>query len=303
MSTPPNTDAIIFYDNYQAPLTAGSYRFVLQQTVNLERDEARHYYQDLRFEVLAPRYSIESDEIQAYFPPNGGVADYTSVRPQLVLLSRNLPWERTLSPQREPWLALLVLSDQDVADGKVVLTNGNVADLKPHRPDDLPGDDETLGTWWRPDGIDAVLLPRFKRTEDANTPVRLLDLDLKLFRKFCPTRKELPLLAHIRHVDTKDKVPLEMVADGEFSVLVANRFPSPGTNTIHLISLEGWNELLDSDPNQQQPASRVRLITLCSWTFVNDNTGRDTFGGLMQQLKKNAAVFSIALPGTSGHAH
>lgn len=301
MSTPP--DAMIFYDNYEAPLGAGSYRFVLQQTVNVEGDGDRHYYQDQRFEIVGPRYTIDSEEIQAYFPPNGGVADYTNVLPHLVLLARNLPWERVLSAQREPWLALLVLSDQDLADGKVVFTNGTVADLAPGRPDDLPANDELPGPWFRRDAIDAVLLPKFKRTEDANTPVRLLDLDLKLFRKLCPTRKELPLLAHIRHVNTADKVPLEMVADGEFSVLVANRFPAPGTNTIHLISLEGWNELLDADPNQQQPASRVRLITLGSWTFVNDKTGRDTFGGLMQQLKKNAAVFSVALPGTSGHAH
>jgi hypothetical protein len=301
MSTQLQTDAVIFYDSYEAPLTAGSYRFVLQQTVKLEGDEDRHYYQDQRFELLAPRYSIDGDEIQAYFPPNGGVADYSSVLPHLVLRTRNLPWERVLSAQREPWLALLVLADEDVADSQAVLTHGTVADLAPHGPDDLPLNDDLPGTWYRPDG--AVLLPKFKRTEDANTPVRLLDIDLKLFRKLCPTRKELPLLAHIRHVDTADKVPLEMVADGEFSVLVANRFPASGTNTIYLISLEGWNELFDSDPNEAQPASRVRLITLGSWTFVNDPSGRDTFGGLMQQLKKTAAVFGVGMPGSTGHAH
>ena len=294
---------MIFYDNYEAPLTAGSYRFVLQQTVNLEGDEARHYYHDQRFEVLAPRYSIESDEIQAYFPPEGGVADYQNVLPHLVLRSRNLPWERTLSPQKEPWLALLMLSEQEIVDGNALLNNGTLADLVPQRPDDLPIDDDSLETWWRPADIDTVLLPRFKRPEDLNTPVRLLDLNLKLFRKLCPNRKELPLLAHIRHVDTADKVPLEMVANGEFSVLVANRFPPPGTNTVYLISLEGWNGLLDSDPSGPQPASRVRLIVLGSWSFQNDPKGHDTFGGLMQQLKKNAAVFGIALPGTSGHAH
>src|ERR1700754_805854 len=179
MSTPPQ---MIFFDNYEAPLTAGSYRFVLPQTVNLEGDEARHYYQDQRFEILAPRYSIDGDEIQAYFPPNGGVADYTNVLPHLVLLTRNLPWERTLSPQREPWLALLVLSDQDLVDGKVALKNGTVADLEPPHPEDLPLDENLPGPWIRSDDIDAVLLPKFKRTEDANTPVRLLDLDLKLFR-------------------------------------------------------------------------------------------------------------------------
>ncbi len=298
-----SNDAMIFYDNYEAPLTAGSYRFVLQQTVNLEGDEPRHYYQDQRFEVLAPRYSIEGDEIQAYFPPEGGVADYQNVLPHLVLRSRNLPWERTLSPQKEPWLALLMLSEQEIVDGIALLNNGTLADLVPQRPDDLPIDDDSLETWWRPADIDAVLLPRFKRPEDLNTPVRLLDLNLKLFRKLCPNRKELPLLAHIRHVDTADKVPLEMVANGEFSVLVGNRFPPPGTNTVYLISLEGWNGLLDSDPGEPQPASRVRLIVLGSWTFQNDPKGHDTFGGLMQQLKKNAAVFGIALPGTSGHVH
>jgi hypothetical protein len=298
-----SNDAMIFYDNYEAPLTAGSYRFVLQQTVNLEGDEARHYYQDQRFEVLAPRYSIDRDEIQAYFPPEGGVADYQNVLPHLVLRSRNLPWERTLSPQKEPWLALLMLSEQEIVDGNALLYNGTLADLAPHRPDDLPIDDDSLETWWRPADIDSVLLPRFKRPEDLNTPVRLLDLNLKLFRQLCPTRKELPLLAHIRHVDTADKVPLEMVANGEFSVLVGNRFPPPGTNTVYLISLEGWNGLLDSDPDGPQPASRVRLIVLGSWTFQNDPKGHDTFDGLMQQLKKNAAVFGIALPGTSGHAH
>src|SRR5882672_4228275 len=167
-----SSDPMTFYDNYEAPLPAGSYRFVLQQTVSLEGEAARHYYQDQRFEVVAPRYSIEADEIQAYFPPSGGVADYQSLLPHLVLRSRNLPWERVLSPQREPWLALLVVSEQDIAAGHVVFKTGTVADLAPHRPDDLVVDDSALADWWRMDGDGNVLLPRFMRTEDANTPLR-----------------------------------------------------------------------------------------------------------------------------------
>src|SRR5215813_6389160 len=119
MSTPQ--PLITFYDNYKAPLTAGSYRLVLQQTVTLEREEPRHYYRDQQFEVLAPRYAIEADDIQAYFPPQGGVADYDNVLPHLVLGSRNLPWERTLKQgSLEPWLALLVLSEQEIVDTNVV---------------------------------------------------------------------------------------------------------------------------------------------------------------------------------------
>ena len=294
-----------FYDNYEAPLQAGSYRFVLQQTVNVEGEDARHYYRDQSFEVQAPRYSIEGDEIQAYFPPPGGIADYQNILPHLVLRTRNLPWERRVWPGvvREPWLALVVLSEQDILDGQAVVKIGTVADLAPHRPDDLPTDQPIIGEWWRMDGGDAILLPKFKREEDANTPVRLLDLDLKLFLKLCPLRKELPLLAHIRCVDTTNKIPLEMVADGEFSVLVANRFPPLGANTIHLISLEGWDELIDAPAAQSHAASRVRLITLASWDFVNNTEGHDTFGGLMRRLRDNAAVFGVTPPAASSNAY
>src|ERR1041384_7991 len=279
------SQSITFHDNYQAPLTAGSYRLVLQQSVTLDGEEPRHYYRDQRVDILAPRYSIEADDIQAYFPPAGGIADYRNILAHLVLGSRNLPWERTLSREKnEPWLALLVVAEKEISEGNVVFKRGTVADLAPQ------SDDESLPNWSRPDPNGAVLLPKFKRPEDANTPVGLLDLNLDLFRKLCPTRTELPLLAHIRHVDIDDKVPLEMVAAGEFSVLVANRFAPLGANTVYLISLEGWNYLLDA-PSAAQPASRVRLITLASWNFVNNPAGHDTFPGLMQHLKNNSSVF------------
>ena len=295
--------SIAFYDNYKAPLAAGSYRLVLQQSVTLESEAPRHYYRDQKFEVLAPRYAIEAEDIQAYFPPQGGVAEYKDVLPHLVLNSRNLPWERTLTREgNEPWLALLVVSEKEIVDSKVVLQRATVADLAPHRPEDFKEDDEKLPDWRRSDPNGDVILPRFKRTEDANTPVSLLDLNLDLFLKLCPTRKELPLLAHIRRVGTDDKVPLEMVANGEFSVLVANRFPAAGANTVYLVSLEGWNYLLDA-PGKSQAAARVRLITLGSWNFISDSTGHDTFSGLMKGLKNNSAVFGISVGVSSGSAY
>ena len=294
------SQTITFHDNYQAPLTAGSYRLVLQQSVTLDGEDPRHYYRDQRVKVLAPRYSIEPDDIQAYFPPAGGTGAYGNTLAHLVLGSRNLPWERTLSPEKtEPWLALLVVAEQEIEEGNVQFKRGTIADLAPDRPDDLHGDDELLRDWSKRDPNGTVLLPKFRRSEDANTPVTLLDLNLDLFLKLCPTRTELPLLAHVRCVDIGDKVPLEMVAAGEFSVLVANRFAPPGANTVYLISFEGWNYLLDA-PGAAQPASRVRLITLANWSFVNDPAGHDTFGGLMQRLKRNSSEFGANIAVSSG---
>jgi hypothetical protein len=284
---------ITFYDNYEAALPAGSYRMVLQQTVNLQGEAARHYYRDQKFAVLAPRYAFDADEIQAFFPPGGGVADYRNILPHLVLATRNLPWERRPGDAGEPWLALLVVSEQDVVDGRVVFKTGTVADLAPRSKTE----------WWRANEVEPILVPKFERDEDPNTLVRLLDLNLDTFRKLCPSRKDLPFLAHIRKVDIANKVPLEMVADGEFSVLVANRFPPLGANTVYLISLEGWKDVLDASTTIPPGVARVRLITLGNWNFVNDPNGHDTFGGLMQQLKNNSTVFGITLPGTSGEEY
>lgn len=299
MSTEKQTAVSIdFFDNYQAPLTAGSYRLVLQQTVSLEGGEQHHYYRDQPFDILATRYTVDGGEIQAYFPPPGGVAEYEKVLPHLVLRTRNLPWERSVWPSegREPWLALLVLSAEEIAEGVAVEKAGTVADLAPSNP--------ASAVWTRAEGGAEVLLPKFVRAgEEAGVPVRLLDLDLDLFLKLCPRRAELPLLAHIRRVDTGDKVPLDMVADGEFAVLVANRFPVEGASTIHLISLEGWAGLLDAPAGQTHAAKRIRLVTLGSWSFVSSSAGRDTFGGLMRNLRKNAAVYGIAPAAQDGDAY
>jgi hypothetical protein len=300
-----SSELMKLYDNYKAPLAAGAYRFVLQQTVIVGDEPERHYYRDQSLEIVAPRYLIDPDEVHAFFPPAGGVAEYQNVLPHVILRSRNLPWERTLwdGEKREPWLALLVLSEEDITTGRAVIKNGTVADLQPQGPDDLNTDFAKLDTWTRLELGESVVLPKFTRKEDANTPVRLLDLDLKLFLQLCPRRDDLPLLAHIRQVDTANKVPLEMVANGEFSVLVANRFPQKGPNTVHLISLEGWDNLIGKSPQQNLPATRVRLITLANWTFICDSTGRDTFAGLMSQLRKSSNVFGIKLPAPTTHAH
>jgi len=319
----PAPDLMVFYDNYKAPLAAGSYRFVLQQTVNvavatlddkIERVEKKqrekhidspgrtidkfgeehHYYRDQRFEVQAPRYTVDSSETQACYPPSGGVADYQNILPHLVLRSRNLPWERSIwsDGKHEPWLALLVLSEQDILDGKAAVKTGTVADLAPQQ--------KTSAAWLRTEGGASILLPQFNRdNDDQQTPLRWLDLDLDVFLKIKPRREELPLLAHIRHVDTTNKVPLDMVADGEFAVLVANRFPQVGGNTVHLISIEGWKDLFDSPAAQSYPASRLRLITLASWSFVCNSDGYHTFGGLMIRLREQAAAFGVSAPKTS----
>lgn len=267
-------ESMVLYDHYKPGIAGGVYRFILQQTVDAGTDakgtpDIHHYYHDQTFEVVAPRHAIDQGEFQAFFPPSAGFGDYRQTLPHVVLRTRDLPWLRELDGTT-PWLALLVLSDQEIGDGKVEEVAGTAADLQP-----LSGS--------------RVRTPDLATADDEKTPVRWLEMDRALFLNLCPRLGELRYLAHVRHVDHGDKVPADMPAQGEFSVLVANRMPAAGTNTVHLISLEGWRDVLTGPPGQI--GERVRLITLGRWSFVNDSARPDTFAGLMDQLGEQARVF------------
>ena len=105
-----------------------------------------------------------------------------------------------------------------------------------------------------------------------------------------PTGRKLPYLAHVREVDTSDKTALALKDAGVFSLVVANRFPLPGTATIgakniaHLVSLEGFGDLLTGSVPAQPEQDQVKLISLFSWTFSCLADPSQKFSGLAQNL-------------------
>src|SRR5262249_18736261 len=153
----------------------------------------------------------------------------------LVLRSRGLPWERLpWTPENGqspvvPWMALLVLGAEEETNSAAVKTV-TIADLL------SPGATQPLRS--RTEQGKVIYLPNLDDVvDDPKTPVRVLDIDPELFRRVSPLPDEAPWLAHVRHADTSDKVPVRMAADGEFAVVVANRFPPPGANSAYLVSL------------------------------------------------------------------
>lgn len=291
------------YDNFIPGIKDGTYRLVLQQSVEYTDPDAgrraHHYVQDRRFVVQGPRFHLPAADIHAVFPPEAGVGDYEHLLPTIVLRKRALPWERTMdgSDVRVPWLALLVLGQQEIEQAlRDTVT-----------PADLIVPDHRL----QRTGSGITLLPELQDERDGgdrSTKVRVLDLPLTTFRSICPSLHDLRFLAHVRCVDPSDKVPLHMHADGDFAVVVANRFPQPGANLACLVSLEGWHSLLAEDPagGRQVPyeADRVRLVLLTSWAFVSGE-GASTFGDLTEGLDLDllqavAAAGAIEDPAVGG---
>jgi hypothetical protein len=300
---------MLLYDAYEPGLAAGGYRLVLQQTVQLKQEDAEpshHYYREQRFVVQGPRFFIGPDEIHACYPPPSSEGRFDNVLPHMVLRKRSLPWERKLNaPASErpiPWLALLVLGEDALAAAGARGAPKTVLPRTLVRPKEE--DSNTRIRCRREDG-QALLLPDLAEEapeelaasgpDETKLLVKVIDLPLKLFLELCPPLEDLPFLAHLRHVNTQGKAPLQMHAEGQFSVLVANRLPQDGVNVVHLVSLEGWEALLGpreslpafTAPEGSSPeALKVRLVTLGSWRFTHDRKNAFSFGSVMRSLKR-----------------
>ncbi|MFC7590776.1 hypothetical protein ACFQYP_49180 [Nonomuraea antimicrobica] len=162
-------------------------------------------------------------------------------------------------PTRHPWLALLVLTDDQLVGGTDAPTRT------------ISG---TVGQFLASDA--AVLKPELKLEADLGDadPCAYIQVAATEFHAIAPRLDELRFLAHCRGANTGDRPILGLQEDGLFAVVVASRFPAdapPGSTTVtknivHLVSLEGHEKLLVDDPNFQGRTS-VALLSLASWSF------------------------------------
>ena len=251
---------IQFHQRCQPPITPGTY------TVNVDQDVAQlgTFKNDpFEFSVAGPRFSLSPSDIYSVYPPNEKAGDFASTLPHVVFSRRTLPWERPVAKTGDdlsPWMALLVFSAADFPAGS------NFPDIVTRPVGELlnPPNGEAVG----PD----LKLEAGESPEDLCTTI---DIAWDVFQATAPSYKDLPFLAHVREVNTGAKETSSFLADGWFSVVLANRFPQPQEgkeppdgreNRAYLVSLEGLTDYL---PNSTKDTARkpARLAVLSSWAF------------------------------------
>ncbi|MCB1868912.1 MAG: hypothetical protein KDI43_10390 [Gammaproteobacteria bacterium] len=299
---------ITFYDHCLPALESGTYTVKANPELHAggpkdNLDSLQHletmHTPEKSFQVAAPRFSLTGDEAYSCYPPPGGIGNYAGVLPHIVFDRRTLPWERTLkrkefvtnANQRDPWLALILLSEGEGGESGSMIKPafGTVGDLV--------GQEER------------IILPdlTLEEYESASDPCRILDLPVKLFSRVMPRCQDLDYLAHVREVSTDGKETWSLLKDGFFSVVVCNRMPETAKvpkgekdwgirNTVHLVSIEGWEEFFDSHANDAadsveakvedwtdaRQGKMCRLLVLASWEFHCQ--GRNDFKGFMTAL-------------------
>jgi len=297
MPTPiPGT--IRFHQKCDPPLTAGEYTVELGQRVTqLDNQEFNNRSDPFSFTVGAPRFTLSPADIYSVYPPDGAAGDYSNSLPHIVFTRRTLPWERNLEQgsgtSGVPWMALLLLSEEDGEGGK------SIPPIVPRKVSELIQPEEKDVT-----GPNITGLKEFEKKDSCFT----VDLDAGRFGKIAPRRADLEYLAHVREVNTDHKETLSFLADGWFSVVIGNRFPKRQSvnagqdgdkgaeNRAILISLEGVP--LEGMTGFPATGKSIRLAVLANWAFHSSK--KVQFSESMRALGDKLHTLGLTLEKTDG---
>lgn len=182
MSTLPawgRHDRIRFSASHTTAVPAGDYTLQVVHDIRIDgvraaTDRASH---QRTFRIVAEQFALGADQIAHTYPPAQARGTFDEVLPHVVLTRPTLPWERG----EIPWLALLVLSDDETSTTvrEHTVPFGQLAGADPYHP---------------PVSSDAGHAP--------DDPIAVVDLPAALADRIMPTQDDLRLLSHTRRTAT-----------------------------------------------------------------------------------------------------
>ncbi|MBP2400810.1 hypothetical protein [Streptomyces syringium] len=263
--------SVSFYDSYVPQIPPGEYTVRSTHTLDGKKLDPT----DQTFTIVAPRFLVGQDLVEAVYPAQGALGDYQLVAPHITLNRELLPWTRPLtvsgSELGEPWMTLLLLREDEIvrsapATAKEALQA--TAEVAVPALGDIGSEAETIAC-------------------------QTIEINADTFDRVAPRRAELPYLVHAREVEEKLPHHLglfredgERMRTGKFAVAFTSRLPRlSGRYQAHLVSLEGCESYFQSSG---RPA-RLRLFSLYSWSFEQVTGDRSGFTARMRHLAAPAA--------------
>jgi hypothetical protein len=260
--------------NFNRPvLTEGRHNIQVTQKVTEPQSQTFTCAED--FYVTGRAYTIDINDIFSFAPNENECGDLSKLLPFITLENKNFPWEKRImgdiGTTPVPWVALVVISSQEPSAEKDITIEELQNQIPPR-------------TFYP----DKSVLPPVVVEKDSDL-CHIVDIPKELYHSIMPSFEDMTYLTHVRRVDlfyTEDNISAK---DGDFSVVIANRFiptgdKEPLKSTVHLVSMLGMtNEIPDS-------YDTVRLVSLHRWNVysVRDNT--ETFQNLIDGLSKNKGM-------------
>jgi hypothetical protein len=293
------TGKIEFIPFHQPALKDGDYTITLQQTIEADGKikEEKPFTATRKFSVVGPRFSLNPQDIQAVFPPPGSLGEHSNVLPHIILKRSTLPWERSADGESQdlPWLALLLVDEQDYPDRLIVDQIKRPNSWKLSELIELSGSNPfKVSLPKSSDSKDSkdynVYFPTVtKKTGDHDEDaVAVIDVPKSLLRQILPSRDDLKWLAHVRQTTDEAGKP----QGDEVAVIICNRLPKPGgLSIVHLVSVEERYSDGEFQYQDAQDEDLIRLVSLYSWRFACVSE-KHSFTGLLLHLN-HPLLFNI----------
>ncbi|KAF3936872.1 hypothetical protein ABW19_dt0205715 [Dactylella cylindrospora] len=320
-------------------LKGGNYRIEVAQTLTTQETDKTYDNKPLNlstaekpttqtFEIVTPRYTLASDAIVSFYPPEGyGVQ--TETLPHIVFKDPHLPWARVGSeadsdpenpPNKSqvPWLALLVFSpdelmlqDQELNDASSgmfrnipsMLASGNPIRQTSTQAVAVPA----TNIW----DITNTLIPYAKDLQDPDLATTTVDmiflkrpLFAELFRAYNQQGEPVQpqknadvdryrYLSHVRSINTEGMVGIDDNDEqsGIYSMIVSHRIGPFSTQPAPVVvHLVSIEDVENLDyASITAGEGYVGLASLQSWSYVTLPPGEFNVADIMRNLGDNLA--------------
>lgn len=266
-------DKMKFIDYINPMLKSGEYEVSITQKVTSPQKEV--VTEKEGFYVATRAYTLDVESVFSVSPTENECGDFSKLIPFITLKNRTYPWDyktkEDINGVPAPWVALIVISFNE----KVKEADIAIADLLSKTPKNI----------YFPQKSD---LPQ-EVTESSMDLCHIIDMPKELYNSIIPTAEEMTYLVHARRINLADTEDNISALDGDFSVIMANRFIPTGENkllksTVHLVSMLGMPDKISDGYDM------VRLVSLHRFNTFSIKDNSEGFTQIIENLSKNTGI-------------
>jgi hypothetical protein len=341
-----DTDQIQLYSYYRPGLVAGAYEVSVVQDIEATVPSDRVKQQKLRvvnirnnqenilaaepqkFEVVVPRFTLDPNLINSYYPPDGH-QDEGRILPHIVLNDPHFPWEIDAGSTAHmsgpidgdrnivPWIALVVFDPDELHLPKM----DNITDLGVHGVESVNGQN-AKGTFSMTAKDYFEFVPKLSRVDvesgygenhdllnevkSSTDEVQVIFPTKLLFRDMFGDCESMKYLAHVRNINTKGFPDAGVEQLGLYSVVISSRtgrfdITQPTTQVCHLVSIENFDKTLNgvntwlNEPHATGP-DRIGIFSLYSWVYTALPPDPVNFVDTVENLVRHQQMFRADQP-------
>ena len=250
-------------DNCLPPLYEGDYNVKFDHTMTVaesKKSTDEKFHIKKKFCIAINTERLEDSDVFHVSPPPNDQGDFSTELPFMVFNDPTYPWIKNLSTCDNlplPWIALIVISENEVLEEKDI----------PHS--ELTNEAQRTDVY-------------FQYDYNKNSPskeddlVHLVTISKKTFDSIMPDIEDRAWLTHCKNeVDLSATDDITIQKDGNFSVVIANRFPPRNSETTLKYTAHLIPAYLYDDRNKIPAGTDIELISLYHWSFYSEKCACD----------------------------